>query len=277
MPTPDRIVSALDRLDPEDRAHLELSYRRGFSDSEIADLVGADASEVPGLRDEAVAEMADELGEDETAVRSALEEMDEDDWAGRPRAAEEEPALAVSEPATVVSPQRSRRMVVLLIAGAAVLLLALIVALASGGDDDSAPQTAKQSTTKKKGDGTKTQPGETPPPAGGGRPVAFERLNGTYGHGSARILGGAKLRLRVSGFLQPSSGGYAVWLIGPGEKTHRLYVTKDTSINRDLPLPDGYEDFDYVEVARAVPALSSPHSSFSLLRVRLKALAAGGL
>src|SRR5215210_614560 len=114
MPTPDRIVDALERLDAEDRAHLELSYRRGFSDDEIAGLVGADPTEVPALRDEAVAEMADELDEPEDEVRATLEGMDEDEWAGRPAAVEEEqpePASAFSEPATTVSEPRSRRVV----------------------------------------------------------------------------------------------------------------------------------------------------------------------
>lgn len=278
MPTPDRIVAALERLDPEDRAHLELSYRRGFSDDEIAGLVGADASEVPGLRDEAVAEMADELEEPEDEVRSTLEGMGEDEWAGRPSRVEEE-AAALSEPPTTVSEPRSRRVVLLLVAGAAVLLIALIVALASGGSDDDKGTTTGATQAKKKQKpsktGTQTQPAQKPPTGGGGGAVALQRLNGTYGHGTAQIVGGNKLRLRVSGFLKPTGGGYAVWLINPPDDARRLFATSRTSINRDLPLPSGFDRYRFVEVARAVPSLSSPHSSFSLLRVRVKALAGG--
>jgi hypothetical protein len=302
MPTPDRIVAALERLDPEDRAHLELSYRRGFSESEVADLLGVEPAAVGGLRDDAVSELADELGESAEDTRAELARMDEDDWAGRaepdagaepeagaePQADERTRRLRLADAASdapaatpiVAGASRSRRRPLLLLAFAAVVVLALIVALTSGGGDETKPSGQSRAQDKRQGKtgGGSTQPEVATPPAS--TPARrMQRLNGTYGHGTARIVKGDGgrpiLRLRVSGFLKPTGGGYAVWLLTPPDDARRLYVTTRTSISRDIPLPRDYGDFQLVEVARAVPALSSPHSSFSLLRVRVSALGGG--
>jgi hypothetical protein len=103
----------------------------------------------------------------------------------------------------------------------------------------------------------------------------MERLNGTYGRGTAQLLQdaeGAQLRLDVSSFLRPVGGGYAVWLYSSAEDARRLYTTTDTSIERDFQLPADFDEYRYVEVARAIPELDSDHSGLSLLRVRVDEL-----
>jgi hypothetical protein len=99
----------------------------------------------------------------------------------------------------------------------------------------------------------------------------MQRLNGTYGRGTAQITG-SKLHLKVSSFLQPQGGGYAVWLYNSRDDAKRLYSTTKTSIDRDIPLPDGFEKYRFVEVARAIPDLDSDHSGISLLRARVSEL-----
>lgn len=301
MPGPDRIVAAIDRLDPESRALVELSYRRGFSDEEIGGLLGVDATEVYERREDAIADIADDIEATDDHVRGGLESLEPGDWDGAADAApaaEPEPEPTVEEPAEP-TPERLRpggtttttpadgsgrgRRALLALAGVAVLVLALVVLLSAGGDDGKTSSSKTGSADSGKREGTdklaSTQPKSADAPPAGGPARPMERLNGTYGRGTARIVtgedGGATLRLKASGFLEPTGGGYAVWLINPPDDARRLYATADTTIARDIPLPDGYEKYKFVEIARAVPDLDSPHSSFSLLRSRVSALTGG--
>ena len=305
MSGPERIVAAVDRLDPESRALVELSYRRGFSDEEIGGLLGVDANEVYERREDAIADIADDIEATDDHVRRRLETLEPGDWPGGAGAAvaahpepEQEPEPEAEEPEAPTTERfrpggttttvatgdgAGRRRGLLALAGLAVLVLALIVLLSAGGDDDGKSSSTRTGSAAKKRDGKEkpasTQPKAEDAPPTGGRARQMERLNGTYGRGTAQIVdadgGRAALRLKVSGFLKPTGGGYAVWLINPPDDARRLYATADTAITRRIPLPDGYEKYQYVEIARAVPDLDSPHSTFSLLRVRVSALAGG--
>jgi len=62
---------ALAHLDPETRALLDLSLRRGLDDEEIASVLRADPDEVKRRRDAAFDQLASELG------LSSREERDE--------------------------------------------------------------------------------------------------------------------------------------------------------------------------------------------------------
>jgi hypothetical protein len=197
-----------------------------------------------------------------------LTQLDAEHWAARAPA-----AAATTSPAAITStPARRRRPPAVALALLALVLgVVLVVALASGGDDN-----ADDATEAAAGDiGVTTPAKEEAPTVATSTAQRMQRLNGTYGHGTAQIAdagGEPVLRLRVSGFLQPEGGGYAVWLYNSGDDGRRLYATRRTTIERDLPLPSGYEDFRYVEVARAIPDLDSDHSGISLLRARVDEL-----
>jgi hypothetical protein len=106
-------------------------------------------------------------------------------------------------------------------------------------------------------------------------PVTMQRLNGTYGRGSAQIVQDGeevRLRLRVGSFLRPVGGGYAVWLYNAPDDARRLYTTAETSIERDFRLPPDFEEYRFVEVARAIPELDSDYSGLALLRARVDEL-----
>jgi hypothetical protein len=64
--------AALAGLDPESRALLDLSLRRGLDDSEIAGVLRVDAEDVARRREELLEGLADELGLETRAQRDEL-------------------------------------------------------------------------------------------------------------------------------------------------------------------------------------------------------------
>ena len=64
--------AALARLDPESRALLDLSRRRGLRDDEIAEALRVDPEEVGKRRDELLDQLADELGVESREGRDEL-------------------------------------------------------------------------------------------------------------------------------------------------------------------------------------------------------------
>jgi hypothetical protein len=225
------------RLDPETRALLELSSKRGVSDADIADLLRLDEEEIAERRRRAEQRLAFELVTVDTRPEAAKRPV------GRMAAA-------------------------VVLAGAAVVAAVLLIVLGGGGEErKSASQRGAPAP-----EGNNSQR----PAASAGPARAMERLNSTHGRGTAQLLrsgNGTRLRLRLSDFLTPRGGGYAVWLFNSRADARRLYATADTTINTDLPLPRGYRRYEFVDVARAVPRLTSAHSGLSLLRVRVAALA----
>jgi hypothetical protein len=239
MPSDDRRAAATARLTPEDRALVEL-FDRGLSAEEIAGVVGLEPSEVERRHRAAQARLTAGL--------------------------EPEPRAR----------QRPAKRRVPLVAAVLVLLIgvgvAIAVAAGGGGDEESAGGGAGEPAATDVGS-TSTLETETASPEGG--PVTMQRLNGTYGRGTAQLIGDAEqpmLRLDVDSFLRPVGGGYAVWLYNSGDDARRLYTTTDTSIQRDFRLPADFDRYRYVEVARAIPELDSDHSGLSLLRVRVDEL-----
>jgi hypothetical protein len=143
-----------------------------------------------------------------------------------------------------------------------VAAVVLVVALAGGGKAHKAQPAPAEPKAKS--------------PTTSAAPVRrMEVLNSTHGRGTAQLLrsgSGARLRLRLNDFLTPNGGGYAVWLFNSDTDARRLYATEGTTIERDLALPSDYGRFKYVDVARAVPSLNSPHGGLSLLRVSIASL-----
>jgi hypothetical protein len=247
---PDRIAAALSRLAPESRALVELSYRRGLGDDEIGELLGVEPEEVARRREAAV-----------SGLGVTGDQLDEYWNPGK----DQEP---VATAPAAAAPARRRVPVALLAALALAAVVLLIVVLASGGDSDEG--TTAQAPASEGGTTTESA---APTPANPPRPM--QRLNGTYGRGTAQLVRSGErtvLRLNVAHFLQPQGGGYAVWLYNSPDDARRLYATTATSIERDIPLPGNFARYRYAEVARAIPDLDSDHSGLSLLRTRLAAL-----
>ena len=176
--------------------------------------------------------------------------------------------------APAVEPRPRRRLAIGLLAFAAVAAVVLVVALAGGGKTHKS-QTAKHAAAAHKAQPAPAEPKAKSPTTSAGPVRAMQVLNSTHGRGTAQLLrsgNGARLRLRLNDFLTPNGGGYAVWLFNSDTDARRLYATADTTIERDLSLPSDYGHFKYVDVARAVPSLNSPHGGLSLLRVSIASL-----
>lgn len=267
---PDRIAQAVAGLDPQQRAMLELSARRGLADDEIAGVLQVEPTEVGRRRGEALGVLAARLGlteEQRPGLGRELEGLSEEHWRGAPTA-------------TGPSPRRAVRVVAVGVLVTVAVVVGLVLALSGSDDDDErasrpdrdqppASQTASEPPPE-------TAPEAPPAPAPRAGPVlTMQRLNGTNGRGTAQIVrsgGRSRLRLEVTSFLRPNRGGYAVWLYTPGGAARRLFATTQTAFEREFPLPKDIDRFRFAEVARAVPALDSDHSGLSLLRVRLSEL-----
>jgi DNA-directed RNA polymerase specialized sigma24 family protein len=78
---------ALARLDPESRALLDLSLRRGLDDSEIAAILRVEPEEVARRRGELLDRLADELGletrEQRDELFASLPDLPERCWRGQ--------------------------------------------------------------------------------------------------------------------------------------------------------------------------------------------------
>lgn len=280
MPSAERIVAATARLDPESRALVELSWRRRMGADDIAAVLGVEAAEVRRRQDAAIGKLAAELGEPNARrdmLREHLARIDETQWRGdAPRRRVVEP---VARPAAAAVPRRRR----LVLGTLALLVVAAVVAvlIESGSSDEKSHDAGSKSASGRSTSPTQTSPSETqtsptqttttPSPSASPPALTMERLNGTYGHGTAALSGG-RLRIRATGFLRPVGGGYAVWLVNSATDARRLYATAGTTIASDFTLPSDWKRYRYVEVARAIPDLTSDYSGLALLRIRVKDL-----
>src|SRR3954447_21454838 len=103
LPT-DSFTPALARLDPANRALLDLSLRRGMRPEEIGDLLGTDPESVIVACEAALEQLGAELGLDEKPdlddLRGRLATLPSEAWTGQAEAEEpeaERPTLAAVE------------------------------------------------------------------------------------------------------------------------------------------------------------------------------------
>src|SRR3954452_7912376 len=86
LPT-DSFTPALARLDPANRALLDLSLRRGMRPEEIGDLLGTDPESVIVAREAALEQLGAELGLDEAPdldeLRARLTTLPDEAWTGQ--------------------------------------------------------------------------------------------------------------------------------------------------------------------------------------------------
>ena len=247
----DQIVTAVADLDPRSRALLELAARRGMGDADMAALLRVRPADIQPLRKQATLELAVVLkldpGEYE-GLQQELARLDEADW-------ERRAFLLAGEPGSAGRRGRSR----LAAAGAVLLAVAGIAGvLATRGNHERHVATAV---------GTTITPESGPA-------VTFQRLNGTHGRGSLRLIwgpSGARVRLRVMGLLRPQGGGYTVWLYNSPADAHRLAFTTFADFHGWLRLPRDHARYRFVDISREVTD-DSAHSDLSLLRAPLSAL-----
>jgi hypothetical protein len=308
----DSFTYALGELDPANRALLDLSLRRGMRPEEISELLGTDPESVIVAREQALEQLAAQLGMGDVSeidhVRTRLAELPAEAWTPpppEPAEEDERPPLKLvapdeaprrPEPAEPPQQPRRRRMPVLLTLLALVVLFLVIVLASNGGDDkktaSSTPVTSKPATPGARPSGKpkpvkpsatkppKPKPAKPPKPASpapttGPQAKLAPVAGSSHGAtGTAALLdGGRRLRLDVSGLPDPHGGAYEVWLYNSVIDAHSLVSEKGTNVKLDLKLPANASRWHFVDISLE-PADGNPnHSGDSVLRVALSKLA----
>jgi hypothetical protein len=268
----DSFTHALGVLDPANRALLDLSLRRGMRPEEIGDLLGSDPESVIVAREQALEQLAWELGMDDVSeinhVRARLVELPADAWTPplveQPVAEPELPAARRDDPAPSLS--RKRRLPLLLALLAAVAV-ALVIVLAPSGSDNKTASSAPATPA-----GGNVQPGAKPASTVTGRRVALAGVAGAPGAtGTAALAdGGKRLRLDVRG-LPPAT--YEVWLYNSVIDARSLVTARGTALTLDLALPRNTRRYRYVDISLEPNDGNPNHSGRSVLRVPLTQLA----
>ena len=263
----DSFIDALWRLDPANRALLDLSLRRGMTPEEIGEMLGSDAGSVVVAREQALQQLADELALADPAeldeVRARMAELPPEAWT--PGATAEKPTEPeVREPAP--PPEKRRSRLPLLLALLAIAVIALVVILASGGDGDEEASTTPTTTPSK----PKPPPAKPkPPPEKAAALSPRGRASGAKGT-AALTSGGHRLHLVITGLRR---GAYQVWLYDSVVRARSLGGARGTKLDLDLKLPAKVNDYRYVDVSREPRDGNPNHSGQSVLRVRLTELA----
>src|SRR3954463_14301518 len=280
LPT-DSFTPALARLDPANRALLDLSLRRGMRPEEIGDLLGTDPESVIVAREAALEQLGAELGLDETPdlddLRARLSALPSEAWT--PEAGEEvqendRPQLQVvrDEPESPggaePEPARKRRSrLPLLLALLAVAAVVLVIVLASSGSDESDNQSSSGPAPTQK-----PKPAKKDSNAAPASPDVKLAAIGAAGDvsGSAQLTDGGKgLKLDVSGL---PAGAYEVWLYDSVIDAVSIGKGNGPELKLDVKLPANASNYRYVDVSRE-PADGNPnHSGESVLRVPLAKL-----
>ena len=256
----DSFTDALDRLDPADRALLDLSLRRGMRTEEIADVLGAEPESVEASRDEALRRIASDVGmsgdDDLDEVRNRLAQLPPSDWLGNGSAA----GAGGEAEAEAEAPRRrgSLRPLLLGLVLTAAVVVAIAVATSDSGDDGAPSQSGSSNV-------------QTPPPANGGPAAARLSAVGASGaSGTARVSDG-RLTLRASGL--QTGGSYEVWLYNSILDARSLGTAKGAAFSVSADLPGSWRRFRFVDVSRERADGNLSHSGESVLRVPTRTLA----
>lgn len=286
-------------LDPESRALVELSLVRGFSDGDLAEVLGVSARRVRERREVALEalgvttlrgreKLATELRGDSGQVPAAA--------SGTPVAAHSPPAdpapetaeapAVAAEPAApeaTVAPgsdepsSRRRRVSLALLGG---LMVAVVVALVLAGTesgDPGAPPTADPASDP---GGGRTQGGGPGGSAPAGGRLALASPAGSEGGGSASAQvvareGERRLLLSVRGLATPPGGGYAIWLYNSISDARLLGGSPRGRFRVEVTLPESADRYSFLDVSRELPDGNRNHGGASVLRLRLADLLGG--
>lgn len=251
----DQIPAGLRRLEPERRALLELSFRRGVSDDDIAELLNVAPAEVHRRREEGIQRLSDVLALDRPDERERL--------AMRLSAMPQEAWVAPSGD----DPRRSRLIVGIAFVTAALAAAGLVLAALAGEDERAAQRSAgaaRQATPA-----ADRSPGA---PRARLRPVA-----GGRGQGTVRLLeDGKRLLVSARGLQPPGRDIYVVWLYGAVDDAVAIGGSERTSFRLNARLPGNAGRYPAVDVSLEPRDANDSHAGDSVLRAPLARLRAAG-
>jgi Anti-sigma-K factor rskA len=245
---------ALGRLTPSDRALVELSFRRGISDDEIAGLMRVERDEVERRRGAAL----DQLGQDVQAdSRSDLLERLAESWTngdgaspnGAPEARSNGAALSSAVAARV---RRPRPVVVgAVLVGVAAAAIALVIAGGGSGEKTTRP----------------AAPARPASPSAGATSAPVTPVGGSGAVRGTVQLTGSTLHVRASGL---GKSRYTVWLYNSVEDAAPVGNLHGGRL--DVRLPGGFRKYRFVDVSREPADRNPNHSGASVLRAPLSSL-----
>jgi hypothetical protein len=276
-----RLIDAAAKLDPADRALLNLWVNRGLDDERLTELTGMSIDALHVRREKIVAQLAAELGLPDEDVRAALEEISPDEEAVSPPAsngaivaaatpngastvteAEAPPSDADAPPSDAEAPPpeakapRSRRWLWLGLL-ALVAIAAVVIAIIADGGRSPVPRPAASTatTTTTATTATQTPTVATPAhPTGNPVPAPLAGLPGGRAHvsGSVRLSGklkNLKLNLTVRGLPAAHAGHYEVWLYNSVIDSQPLSRLRNGRHRLTVRLPANVRHYRWIDIS----------------------------
>ena len=298
-----RLIDAAAKLDPADRALLNLWVNRGLDDERLTELTGLSIEALHVRREKIVAELAADLGLPDEDVRAALDQISPDDEALSPPAPDGVTATAPSPngavtatapgappsdadappheadasppdpeapPPAAETPRSGRRLWGGLLA--LVLTAAVVIAIIAGGGRSSPAPHPAAGTPSTATPSTRTPPGPTPahPATGSPVPPPLAALPGglTHASGSIKLSGKLKnlrLSLTVRGLPAAHAGHYEVWLYNSVIDSQPLGRLRNGHHRLTVHLPSHVRHYRWIDISfQPVGAIN--HSGESELR-----------
>jgi hypothetical protein len=241
--------AALERIDPVNRATLELTARRHLSDATMCTLLGLDAEALEARRRAAADALAAELGTTREQAWARARELPEDEW----------PGGAESRLPEAIVPQRfdeAARWRLLATAALVVVAVGGLVALVSRGDTH------------------RTADGATAPVPAASAPAAPAPARPASGPSGTAVVSpdGRRVRVAVRG-LDP--GTYALWLYTDVIGARRLAALRGPGGTLTVPLPADARSFAKLDLSRQPGGRTDEHSGLSVLRAATTELRPG--
>jgi hypothetical protein len=263
VPDPDsakprsRLVEALAELDPAARALLDLSLRKGFPDSKLAELSGTDEPAVASFRTGVITAIAARVEMDtpegRAQVEDELRQAPDDAWLGR-----------TGGPDPRAEGRRPRALVLVL---ALVAALVAVLLITRGGSDEAGPSASAT---------TSGSQGETGSQARSA-PVALAPLAGadSGGHSTARLTDDGSLAVDVKGLPSPGDGAYRLWLFRSVIDARPIGALSSGSGTIEAQLPASAADYRYLDLTRESSPTDERYSGRVVLRLPVRDLLDG--
>jgi hypothetical protein len=294
-----RLIDAAAKLDPADRALLNLWVNRGLDDERLTELTGLSIDALHVRRAKIVAQLAAELGLPDEDVGEALKQISPHDEALSPLApigvtdaapspngamtvTEPEapppdaeapppaPGLPPSAPEGLPQASRSRRWLWLGLL-ALVVIAAVVIAIVAGGGRSSPAQRPTASTPSTAKTATQTPPVPTPAhPTANPVPAPLAGLPGGLAHASGSVklsgkLKNLKLNLKVRGLPAAHAGHYEVWLYNTVIDSQPLGRLRNGHHRLTVHLPANVRHYRWIDISFQ-PVGAVNHSGESELR-----------
>jgi hypothetical protein len=270
-----RLIDAAAKLDPADRALLNLWVNRGLDDERLTELTGMSIDALHVRREKIVAQLAAELGLPDEDVREALEQISPDDEALSPPAPNGVADAAPSPNGAVAVPEvrapRSRRWPWLGLLALVVIVAVVIAIIAGGGRSSPAPRPAARTpSTATTATPTPTVPGPVHPTTGNPVPPPLTALPGglTRASGSVKLSGKVKhlkLSLTVRELPAAHAGHYEVWLYNTVIDSRPLGRLRNGHHRLTVHLPANVRHYRWIDISFQ-PVGAVNHSGESELR-----------